>query len=152
MGPAVGPGGVQFSETLLRPETDADLNVWLALLGLLKLGPRPPRSTPDQSQRATMPPSTMISVPVTKRASSDARNSAALAVSRPSPMNPNGMRATRDCRSFSTSPPVRCLASRASTIGVCNWPGTTVFTRMPLLAYCTATTRDNWITPAFEAA
>ena len=35
-------------------------------------------------------------MPVTKRASSDARNSAALAVSRPSPMNPMGMRSSRD--------------------------------------------------------
>src|SRR6516162_6736979 len=32
---------------------------------------------PPQSQRAVMPPSTTISVPVTKRASSEARNSAA---------------------------------------------------------------------------
>ena len=28
-----GPDGVQFSETLRGPEKDADLNVWLALLG-----------------------------------------------------------------------------------------------------------------------
>src|SRR6266849_6561427 len=99
-----------------------------------------------------MPPSTTISVPVVKRASSEARNSAACAVSRPSPMNPSGMRARRCLRRASTSPPVRCLASRASTIGVCNWPGITVFTRMLCLAYCTATTRENWITPALVAA
>ena len=43
-----------------------------------------------QSQRTLMPPSTTISVPVTKRASSEARNSAALAVSRPSPAKPTG--------------------------------------------------------------
>ena len=60
------------------------------------------------------------------------------------------MRSTRDLSSASTSPPARWLASRTSTIGVCSWPGTTVFTRMPLLAYCTATTRENWITPAFD--
>ena len=67
-----------------------------------------------------MPPSTMISVPVTKRASSEARNSAAFAVSRPSPMKPSGMRSTRDLSSASMSPPVRCFASRAYTIGVCS--------------------------------
>src|SRR5215471_145313 len=87
-----------------------------------------------------MPPSTTISVPVIKRASSEARNSTACAVSRPSPMKPSGIRATRDLSRASTSPPVRCLASRASTIGVCIWPGTTVFTRTPFLAYCTAVT------------
>ena len=43
----------------------------------------------------TMPPSTTISVPVTTRASSEARKRAALAVSRPSPMKPSGMRARR---------------------------------------------------------
>ena len=42
-----------------------------------------------------MPPSTTISVPVMKRASSEARNRAALAVSRPSPMKPSGMRSSR---------------------------------------------------------
>ena len=31
----------------------------------------------------------------------------------------------------STSPPLRCLARRTSTIGVCSWPGTTVLTRTP---------------------
>ena len=50
------------------------------------------------------------------------------------------------------SPPVLCLASRASTIGVCSCPGTTVFTRMPRDAYCAATTRESWMTPAFVAA
>ena len=48
--------------------------------------------TPINRSAPTMPPSTTISVPVTKRASSEARNSAALAVSRPSPMKPSGMR------------------------------------------------------------
>ena len=67
-------------------------------------------------------------------------------------MKPAGMRSTRVLSSFSTSPPARCPASRASTIGVCNCPGTTVFTRMPLLAYCTATTRESCMTPALEAA
>ena len=43
----------------------------------------------SQSHLTVMPPSTTISAPVTKRASSEARNSAALAVSRPSPMKPN---------------------------------------------------------------
>ena len=60
-----------------------------------------------QPALAVIPPSTTISVPVMKRASSDARNSAALAVSIPSPMNGMGIRA---CRCFSTSstlPPVR---------------------------------------------
>ena len=42
------------------------------------------------------------------------------------------MRLSRCASSASTSPPARCLARRASTIGVCNCPGTTVFTRMPL--------------------
>jgi len=54
--------------------------------------------------------------------------------------------------SASTSPPARCPASRASTIGVCICPGTTVFTRMPFAAYCMATTRESWMTPAFDAA
>jgi hypothetical protein len=62
---------------------------------------------PRQSHRAIMPPSTTISVPVMNRASSDARNNAAFAVSRPSPMNPRGMRATRLASSASTSPPDR---------------------------------------------
>src|ERR1700732_3890247 len=105
-----------------------------------------------QSQRAVMPPSTTISVPVMKRASSEAKNNTAAAVSRPSPMNPSGMRATRDLSKASTSPPVRCLARRASTMGVCIWPGITVFTRIPFLAYCTAVTRENWITAALAAA
>jgi hypothetical protein len=62
------------------------------------------------------------------------------------------MRARRCFRSASTSPPARWPASRASTIGVCIWPGTTVFTRIPLAAYWTATTRENWMTAAFDAA
>ena len=78
-----------------------------------------------------MPPSTTISVPVMKRASSEARNRTAAAVSRPSPMKPSGMRATRDFSKASTSPPVRCLASRVSTIGVCIWPGNRVNTEVP---------------------
>ena len=41
-------------------------------------------------------------------------------------------RLTRVFSKVSTSPPARCPASRASTIGVCICPGTTVFTRMPL--------------------
>ena len=43
------------------------------------------------------------------------------------------------------------FASRVSTSGVCISPGTTVFTRMPCLAYAPAVERDNWITPAFDA-
>src|SRR3954468_22166586 len=99
-----------------------------------------------------MPPSTTISAPVMKRASSEARKSTALAVSRPSPANPSGMRLTRLLSSASTSPPARCFARRVSTMGVCSWPGTTLFTRMFLGAYCTATTRESWITPALVAA
>ena len=99
-----------------------------------------------------MPPSTTISVPVPKRASSEARYKAALAVSRPSPIKPSGMRASRLSRRLSTSPPGRWPARRASTIGVCNWPGTTVLTRIPREAYSTATTRESWITPALLAA
>src|SRR3954469_2302097 len=99
-----------------------------------------------------MPPSTTISAPVMKRASSDARNSTALAVSRPSPANPRGMRFARLLRSASTSPPARCLARRVSTIGVCSWPGITAFTRMFFGAYCTATTPESWIKPALVAA
>ena len=87
-----------------------------------------------------------------KRASSEARNSAAFAVSRPSPAKPSGMRFRREAKSASTLPPARCCASRASTIGVCSCPGTTVFTRMPFEAYCTATTRESWITAALVAA
>src|SRR5712664_1240482 len=105
-----------------------------------------------QLQRAVMPPSTTSSVPVMKRASSEARNSTAFAVSRPSPAKPSGMRFKREFKSASTLPPARWFASRASTIGVCSCPGTTVFTRMPFEAYCTATTRESWITAALVAA
>src|SRR3989442_1556850 len=59
-----------------------------------------------------MPPSTTISVPVMKRASSEARNSAAFAVSRPSPAKPSGMRFRREFKSASTSPPARWSAGR----------------------------------------
>jgi len=65
---------------------------------------------------------------------------------------PSGMRRCLLLSSASTSPPARCLARRASTIGVCNWPGITVLTRMPFGAYCTATTRENCMMPALVAA
>ena len=60
-----------------------------------------------QSQRTDMPPSTTISVPVMKRASSLAKNKTARAVSRPSPMKGRGMRAWRACNKDCTSPPAR---------------------------------------------
>ncbi|WRL67329.1 hypothetical protein U6N30_32475 [Blastococcus brunescens] len=51
----------------------------------------------------------------------------------------------------STSPPARWPASRTSTIGVCIWPGTTVFARMPSGAWCTASARVKPMTPALDA-
>jgi len=72
---------------------------------------RPPGSQWLQSQRAVIPPSTTISVPVMKRASSEARNNAAFAVSRPSPSIPSGMRFWRCLSSFDVA--ARSLSRQA---------------------------------------
>ncbi|KAG1529411.1 hypothetical protein G6F50_018019 [Rhizopus delemar] len=99
-----------------------------------------------------MPPSTMSSVPVMYLASSETSKSTAFAVSRPSPMNGRGMRFWRLSSSAWTSPAACWVARNASTRGVCNCPGNTVLIRTPCLAYSTAATRPNCITPAFAAA
>src|SRR5580700_9472473 len=60
-----------------------------------------------QPTRADIPPSTGKSTPVTKLASSEARNSAAWAVSQPVPILPrNGTRALRASRTAAVVDPV----------------------------------------------
>src|SRR5271165_1817718 len=80
------------------------------------------------------PPSTKISVPVMKFASSETRNSVALATSQPVPMRPIGTCALRLAISASASLPASWRARRYSTSGVCISPGITVLQRMPCLA------------------
>ncbi|KAG1082521.1 hypothetical protein G6F40_015088 [Rhizopus arrhizus] len=62
------------------------------------------------------------------------------------------MRFWRLSSSAWTSPAACWVARNASTRGVCNCPGNTVLIRTPCLAYSTAATRPNCITPAFAAA
>jgi len=71
-------------------------------------------------------------------ASSEARNSAAFAGVPPSPSIPTDALPALARGASQRRLRRRCFARRASTMGVCSWPGTTVFTRIPRAAYCTA--------------
>ena len=83
---------------------------------------------------AVIPPSTTSSAPVMNEASSDARNSAALAISAASPKRPIGTCTRRRCRFSSVS---RNFISSSVRSG----PGHRALTRMPSRAWMTASSR-----------
>ena len=91
-----------------------------------------------------MPPSTTNSVPVVKEDSSEARKSAASAISSASPKRPIGMWTRRRCFFSSVS---RNFISSSVRSG----PGQRALTRMPSRAWMTASSRVMASTPPLDA-
>src|SRR5688572_12615961 len=94
------------------------------------------RSHRNSETAQLCPPSTGRQTPVMNRASSEARNTAALAMSHAVPILPIGTAALRAATISSTEAywPEICLYMR----GVSIRPGMMQLARMPLLAYCMA--------------
>jgi hypothetical protein len=99
----------------------------------------------NQPTRTSAPPLTGSATPVMKLASSDARNSAAVATSHAVPIRPRS--GTLASRSAATSARLRLLARvRVSTaIGVFMSPGKMQLARMPHRAFCRASCSVNAI-------
>src|SRR6478752_7238286 len=104
----------------------------------------------DHPRRADCPPSTGSSTPVTKRASSDARNSAALATSHAVPIvRPRGTMASRWATNSARSMP-RAAEIPSIAIGVFISPGRIALTRIPCRATRIARCSVREFTPALE--
>ena len=105
----------------------------------------------NQPTRTSAPPSTGSATPVMKLASSEARNSAALAASHAVPIRPRS--GTLASRSAATSARLRLLArARVSTaIGVSISPGKMQLARMPYGAFCRASCSVNALIAALVA-
>src|SRR6185312_13273322 len=98
---------------------------------------------------APKPPSTVSVVPVTQRASSEARYTNASAMSRGSPSLPSGCIASTPARAPAGS---SWPASQRSSIGVATKPGETALTRIPAAAPSRAMHFVSITTPAFAVA
>src|SRR5215472_14050863 len=98
---------------------------------------------------AVTPPSATYELPVTKEASSEARNNTTLAISSGLPMRPIGWHSSLSLRIFSglRDRPINML----STAGVSIIPGHTALTRIFLRAYSIAADRVRFTTPALAA-